>query len=52
VAAGDQAGEGKSHDAVRADDCAVDIPLDALEQLCRAPGLEGRFLRRRHDAPV
>ena len=44
MSSGDKTRPREAHDAVLADDDAVDVPLDPVEQLSRAPGLEGRLL--------
>lgn len=44
MSSGDKAREREAHDSVFADDDAVDVLLDPVEQLSRAPGLEGRLL--------
>ncbi len=38
--AGDEAGRGQPHDTILADDHAVDVLLDAAEELGRTPGLQ------------
>jgi hypothetical protein len=39
VTAGNESGRGQAHDALLADDDAMDVLLDEIEQLLRALGL-------------
>jgi len=47
VAAGDQPGQRQAHHVVFADDDAMDVLLDAVEELGRPPRLKGPFLHWR-----
>ena len=45
MAAGDESRRGQPHDAILADDDAVDVLLDPAEELGRAPGLQLALFR-------